>query len=70
MPDGVALNIEHGSVKLRVELAGPSDNNLNLSVLFKDKSVGTIREVFPPGQKELEFTIPIPGQHLWTLSDH
>jgi len=60
-------DIEHGSVKLRVELSGLSDNNLNLSVLFKDKSVSTTREVFPPGQKELEFTIPIPHQRLWTL---
>ena len=61
--------IDSRSVSVKVKLSRASEENLILSIAFKDGIVETVAETFPAGQESIEFNIPIPNQLLWSPDD-
>jgi len=62
-------DIDNEKVSVKVELNKACDEDLILSIAFKDGIVETVAETFPAGQDSLQFDIPIPDQRLWSPDD-
>ncbi|MFC1561042.1 glycoside hydrolase family 2 protein [Candidatus Latescibacterota bacterium] len=62
-------NIDNNKVSVTVYLPEPSEEDLILSIAFKDEIVETVAETFPAGQDSIEFDIAIPNQRLWSPDD-
>jgi len=62
-------DIDNKKVGVKIELSEAAGNDLGLSVSFKDKSVKSVVHEIAAGQKEVEFTIRIREQRLWSLDD-
>jgi hypothetical protein len=61
-------DIDYNQVKITAFLSKPADRDLDLSVDIKGVS-NIKKQIFPKGNTEYSFTIPIKNTHLWTLED-
>jgi len=62
-------DIDSSKASVTVYLPEPSEEDLILSIAFKDGIVETVAETFPAGQDSLEFDTAIPNQRLWSTED-
>lgn len=59
-------DIDDSTVTVETVLNKPCDEDLIVSIAFKDGIVETAVETFPAGADTLRFDIPIPDLHLWS----
>ena len=62
-------DIDHSTVRVRTYLNKACDEDLILSVAFREGVIETAAETFPAGQETFEFELPVPDPHFWTLDD-
>lgn len=62
-------DIDRGQVRVEATLLEKAPENLTLTVRFKNASVPALTRRVPRGADRVNFTVPIPGPHLWSLED-
>ncbi len=64
-----APDIDQGKVTVKVTLSGAAAEGAELRLQFKTGELPEVTHGIPAGTTEVQFEIPIPHAHLWSLDD-
>ncbi len=62
-------DIDQEKVIVKASLLEPAPMDVSLALCFKTGDVASVNQTIPKGTQSIQFEIPIPNAHLWTLDD-